>query len=110
MNNHFSEAYRILKNNGYYVFVIGNSQTANELLPVHDCLIRLAVDSGFILLKAFGLRIRRHYMKFPRKGRGGIIVMDWIIVLKKSNSSQMNFYPPRLPLPWFTLDEDQVAH
>ena len=47
-------------------------------------------------------------MKFPRAGRGGIILIDWVIVLRKS--SERTAAPSRLPLPWVTLDADAVAH
>lgn len=108
MARHFEEARRVLRSGARYVLVIGNSQSGKGILPVHDCLIRLAVDAGLAFDKAFGYRIRRHYMKFPRKGRGGIILMDWVIVLRKAGGPAA--YPERLPLPWFTLGDDDVAH
>lgn len=108
MTNHFASAARVLKLRGRYVLVIGNSQTKKGVLPMHDSLIRLAADAGLAFEKAFAYRIRRHYMKFPRKGRGGIITMDWVIVLRKAESRAA--YPPRLPLPDFTLRDDEVAN
>lgn len=53
------------------------------MLCLHDGLIALASDAGLHIEHAFGYRIRRHYMKFPRKGRGGIILVDWVITLRK---------------------------
>jgi hypothetical protein len=47
-------------------------------------------------------------MKFPRSGRGGIITMDWVIVLR--NTQEAASYPDRLPLPDFTLGDDEVAN
>jgi hypothetical protein len=47
-------------------------------------------------------------MKFPRAGRGGIITMDWVIALK--NTQKRASYPERLPLPDFTLRDDEVAN
>jgi hypothetical protein len=108
MANHFASAARVLKSRGHYVLVIGNSQTQKGVLPIHDSLIRLAADAGLAFEKAFAYRIRRHYMKFPRKGRGGIITMDWVVVLRKAESRAA--YPPRLPLPDFTLRDDEVAN
>ena len=78
MRLHFIEAARVMKAGGRYVLVIGNSQAQTGVIPVHDCLLRIARDAGLHLEKAFAYRIRRHYMKFPRKGRGGIILMDWV--------------------------------
>lgn len=108
MAQHFHSAARTLKRGGYYFLVIGNSQTRKGVLPIHDCLVRLAANSGFTFEKAFGYRIRRHYMKFPRAGRGGIITMDWVIALR--NMHKFSAYPPRLPLPDFTLRHDEVAN
>jgi hypothetical protein len=108
MARHFVSAARVLKPAGRYVLVIGNSQTRKGVLPLHDSLIRLAADAGLAFEKAFAYRIRRHYMKFPRKGRGGIITMDWVIVLHRSGAGAP--YPERLPLPDFTLQGDEVAN
>jgi len=108
MSQHFAEAARCLREDGRYVLAIGNSQTRTTILPVHDGLLRLAASSGLELEKAFAYRVRRHYMKFPRAGRGGIILIDWIIVLRKVGHSVGQ--PKRLPLPWVTLDHTEVAY
>jgi DNA modification methylase len=108
MARHFKSAAKVMKKNAHYVLVIGNSKTGKGVLPIHDSLIRLAADAGFAFHKAFAYRIRRHYMKFPRAGRGGIITMDWVIVLK--NAGEGVRYPDRLPLPDFTLRADEVAN
>lgn len=108
MAQHFHSAAKVLKRDGYYFLIIGNSQTQKGVLPIHDSLIRLAVDAGFAFEKAFAYRIRRHYMKFPRAGRGGIITMDWVIALR--NVQKRTRYPDRLPLPNFTLRDDEVAN
>ncbi len=107
MQKHFKEASRVLKEGGRYVLVVGNSQTEAGAIPVHDCLIRLAHENGLSLECAFGYRIRRHYMKFPRKGRGGIILIDWVIVLKKGLKTN---FPKPLPMPTILLGENDVAH
>lgn len=108
MGRHFHSAAKALRQEGYYFLIVGNSQSRKGVLPIHDSLIRLAVDAGFSFDKAFAYRIRRHYMKFPRAGRGGIITMDWVIALK--NSQKRACYPDRLPLPNFTLRDDEVAN
>lgn len=108
MAAHFASAARVMRDDARYVLVIGNSQTRKGALPIHDSLIRLAADAGLSFEKAFAYRIRRHYMKFPRKGRGGIILMDWVVVLRKSNGPAA--YPERLPLPDCRLQDDEVAH
>jgi hypothetical protein len=108
MLTHFEEASRVLRTGARYVLVVGNSQTTKGIIPIHDCLIRLATKRGLGLEKVFAYRIRRHYMKFPRKGRGGIILIDWVIVLRKVGGHVEQ--PSRLPLPWATLGHDKVAN
>jgi DNA modification methylase len=109
MEEHFKEASRVLKPNGRYVLVVGNSQSANGIMPVHDCLTKLAAQFNLKIEKAFAYRIRRHYMKFPRKGRGGIILMDWVIVLKQTKRKLKNEGQP-LPIPNISIGNHEVAH
>ena len=108
MASHFRVVSQAMRMGARYVLVIGNSQTEIGIVPVHDCLVRLAAAEGLELEKAFAYRIRRHYMKFPRRGRGGIILIDWIITLQKVNRSVI--IPDRLPLPWAILDQHSVSH
>ena len=107
MDQHFIEAARALKAGSRYVFVVGNSQTRSDVVPVHEALVQLAATAGFELERAFGYRIRRHYMKFPRRGRGGIILIDWVLVLRKQASANQARTPP---LRWVTLAPNAVAH
>jgi hypothetical protein len=107
MELHFAEMARCLKPGARYTFVIGNSQTLVNMVPLHDALVRLAAGAGLSLERAFGYRIRRHYMKFPRRGRGGIILIDWVLVFRK----QAVVAPPApLPRYWVTLAPEAVAH
>lgn len=105
---HFGEAARVLKQGGRYVLVIGNSRTKSGMLPLHDALVALAAEAGLHMEHAFGYRIRRHHMRFPRKGRGGIILMDWVITLTKRDSTDT--LPRRLPLIDDQLHPDAVAN
>jgi hypothetical protein len=107
MERHFSEIARVLKPGARYVFVVGNSQTMSDVVPLHDALVRLAAAAGLSLERAFGYRIRRHYMKFPRRGRGGIILVDWVLVLRRQASAGG---PQPLPRHWVTLAPEAVAH
>ena len=109
MARHFAELARTLRPGGRYVCVVGNSQTRLDMVPLHDALVRLAADAGLSLERAFGYRIRRHYMKFPRRGRGGIILIDWVLVFRKRASASAA-PPPALPRHWVTLAPEAVAH
>jgi len=107
MARHFVEVARTLAGGSRYVFVVGNSQTRHDVVPLHDALVQLAAAAGLDLERAFGYRIRRHYMKFPRRGRGGIILIDWVLVLRKRECPTK---ADALPLRWLTLAPDAVAH
>ena len=109
MRVHFTEAARVMKFGARYVLVVGNSQAESGVIPVHDCLLRLAKAAGLHLEKAFAYRIRRHYMKFPRKGKGGIILMDWVIILRKTSQAILP-HEERLPIPNVTIGDNEVAH
>lgn len=107
MDTHLAEASRCLKNGGRYVMVIGNSQTRSDVLPVHEVVVELAASRGLILERSFGYRVRRHYMKFPRAGRGGIILIDWVLILRK----QHDLTPRRPPRStWVSLAPNSVAN
>lgn len=107
MDAHLSEMSRVLAPEGRYVMVVGNSRTGNGTVPIHESIVDLAEAHGLYLEHSFGYRVRRHYMKFPRGGRGGIILIDWVLTFAKS--------PQRLAsnsfvLPSLTLDPHEVAH
>jgi DNA methylase len=107
MARHFGEMARCLRPGARYAFVVGNSQTLVGAVPLHDAFVRLAAAAGLSLERAFGYRIRRHYMKFPRRGRGGIILIDWVLVFRKTATPGT---PGPLPLHWVTLAPEAVAH
>ena len=107
MERHFTEMARCLKPGARYAFVVGNSQTLVDAVPLHDALVRLAGAAGLSLERAFGYRIRRHYMKFPRRGRGGIILIDWVLVFRREMTAQA---PAPLPRHWVTLAPEAVAN
>ncbi|MFV8228675.1 hypothetical protein [Mycolicibacterium fortuitum] len=107
MDTHLAEAARCLKDGGRYVLVIGNSQTRSGMLPVHEVIVKLAASHGLVLERSFGYRVRRHYMKFPRSGRGGIILIDWVLTLRK----QPDMKAGRLPRStWVSLPPSSVAN
>ncbi|UJA20951.1 class I SAM-dependent methyltransferase [Thermoleophilia bacterium SCSIO 60948] len=108
LDTHLAEAARCLKRHGIYVMVVGNSGSRNGEVPLHDCLTRMAASRGLSLEHAFGYRVRRHYMKFPRKGRGGIILVDWVLVFRRVMDATPS--PDRLPLLGWTLPPDAVAN
>jgi hypothetical protein len=106
MAGHFAEAAQVLRPGGRYVLVVGNSASRSDVLPVHQALVALAAGAGLHLETGFGYRVRRHSMRFPRAGRGGIILLDWVLVLRRSDGGG-----PAVPeVPWVTLAPGAVAH
>lgn len=83
MEKNFEEVTKILKDNGHYVMVIGNNSVSGYSVPSHKFLIECAEKVGLNYSNHFGYNIRNRYMRFPRKGRGGIIKEDWVIDLVK---------------------------
>ena len=108
MDEHFAEMKRVLRDGSRYVFVIGNSSTKIGPLPIHKALVKLAELHGFGLEHAFGYRLRRHYMKFPRAGRGGIILVDWVLTLRKGLVNGMDVH--ELVDSHVDADPSAVAH
>jgi hypothetical protein len=107
MDRHLAEAARCLRSGGRYVLVIGNSQTLNEQMPVHEVIVKLAASHGLLLERSFGYRVRRHYMKFPRAGRGGIILIDWVLTLRKQRDLKASSLPRSA---WVSLAPSSVAN
>lgn len=79
MEKHFVEINKVLKSNGHYVMVVGNSSVSNVLFNTADYLIEIAENNGFRLVNKWGYKIKNHYMGFDRKGKGGKIEIDWVM-------------------------------
>lgn len=84
MAKNLKEVQKILKSDGHYVVVIGSNNIAGISVPSYELISEIAVDSGYRISNLFSYKIRNHYMRFPRKGRGGLIDEDWIVDLVKS--------------------------
>lgn len=83
MKNNMKCVYDVLKTNGKYVIVIGNNSVMNIEIPLSEYIIEIAKEIGFELDNIFSYIIKDRHLIIPRKGRGGIINKDWIIVLNK---------------------------
>lgn len=79
MQQHFREAGKVMKDGAHYVLVVGDSLINNEVVPVHELIQKCAATAGFTAVDVFGYEIRNRHMRFPRRGRGGMIRYDWII-------------------------------
>ncbi|MEZ4884742.1 MAG: DNA methyltransferase [Chitinophagales bacterium] len=79
MRQHFQQMNSVLKNESHYVMVVGNSNVSSVFIDTANILIEIAEKEGFQLVNLWGYKIKNRYMRFDRKGRGGIIKMDWVM-------------------------------
>jgi len=84
----------ILKDDAHYIIVVGDCSVAGEQVPVHRILIDIARSVGYSLEDLFFYKIKNRYMRFPRKGRGGLIKYDWVADFKKLNQITSDTHAP----------------
>jgi len=83
MSKNMLEIKRLLKNNGHYVIVVGNSTIRGIDVPTNELLLEIAKINGFDLENMFSYVIKNRYLRIPRSGKGGLIKKDWVIDLVK---------------------------
>jgi DNA modification methylase len=83
MNKNFIAVHSCLKKGGTFCIVIGNSVIRNEEIETNKFFIALLKKLQFKLIHNFSYKIKNPYLRIPRSGKGGIISMDHIIVVKK---------------------------
>lgn len=76
---------RSLKENGYYVIVIGNSTIRKITVPSWEIIREIALENGYSYETNFSYVIRNPYIRFPRNNKGGKINSDSVLVIKKEN-------------------------
>lgn len=79
MDKHFAEMSKCLGKNTHYVMVVGNSSVSGIYFDTADFLIDIAERNGFRATNKWGYKIKNRFMRFDRKGRGGIIEIDWVL-------------------------------
>ena len=80
MRKNLIEVYKVLRDGGRYIIVVGNNRIRGQLFENWKYLMPIAEDIGFEIETYFGSEIIKHFVKMPRKER---IHTDWILVLKK---------------------------
>ena len=80
MFENLREVWRVLKNNGRYIIVIGNNSMRGIEFETWKYLSKKAVEIGFEVECKFCSEIINHHINIPRKER---INRDHILVLKK---------------------------
>ena len=79
MEKHFIEVAKCLSSGTPYIMVVGDSMVSNVSFDTSDFLIDIAKRNGFKIKHKWGYVIKNRYMRFDRKGRGGIIKIDWVL-------------------------------
>jgi DNA modification methylase len=83
LKQNFKEVKRILVKEGKYVVVIGNNRMVGLEVPNNIFIKNLGESVGFEVIEEFSYVIKNRMLRIPRKGRGGDIGIDYIIVFKK---------------------------
>lgn len=68
---------------GKYVIVIGNSTIRKVNVESWRVIEEIANKIGFKTVQYFNYIIQNHYIRIPRKGMGGKISKDYVLVLEK---------------------------
>ena len=84
MEEHFKELANSLNPGVHYVMVVGASSVSNVLFETDEFLSDIAERNDFTLMDKWGYQIKNRYMRFDRKGKGGIIDVDWILDFVKT--------------------------
>lgn len=83
MERHFAEMSKCLTTGTHYVMVVGDSNVSDVYIDTADFLIEIAERNGFRITNKWGYKIKNRFMRFDRKGRGGIIDIDWVLDFEK---------------------------
>ena len=76
--------HKMLKGNGHYCIVIGNSSIRNIEIESWKVLRDIAIHIGYTIDTNFNYIIQNPYIRIPRSGKGGKINTDHILVLTKN--------------------------
>ncbi len=79
MEKHFLEMSKCLTTRTHYVLVVGDSNVSDVFFDTASFLIEIAERNGFRITNKWGYKIKNRFMRFDRKGRGGIIEIDWVL-------------------------------
>ena len=79
MEKHFYQIKRCLQKETHYVVVVGDSSVSGVYFETADFIMQIAQRNGFTNINQWGYKIKNRYMRFDRKGRGGIIKIDRVL-------------------------------
>lgn len=83
MQDNLNSVYGQMNAGGKYVIVIGNSTIRKVNVESWKVIKEIANDIGFKTIQYFNYIIQNPYIRIPRKGMGGKISKDYVLVLEK---------------------------
>lgn len=83
MEKNLCSVYRQMNMGGKYVIVIGNSTIRKVNVESWKVIEEIANRIGFKTIQYFNYIIQNPYIRIPRKGMGGKISKDYVLVLEK---------------------------
>lgn len=83
MQDNLNSVYGQMNAGGKYVIVIGNSTIRKVNVESWKVIEEIANDIGFKTIQYFNYIIQNPYIRIPRKGMGGKISKDYVLVLEK---------------------------
>ena len=83
MENNLQNVYIQMNYGGKYVIVIGNSTIRKVNIESWKVIEEIASKIGFKTIQHFNYIIQNPYIRIPRKGIGGKINKDYVLVLEK---------------------------
>ena len=84
MYDHLSAAYKVLREGGHYVLIVGENQICKVHIPTANFLSMLAKRVGFNIVHEFAVVLRNRTLNVPRNvGWAGTIDHDRVISLRK---------------------------
>ena len=87
MNDAISEAYRVLKYDGYFVLVIANNRVCGREFLTQEYLIRLMESYGLSVKLCLIDDIHSRGLMTKRNKAANVISSEWIVVLKKERTN-----------------------
>lgn len=87
MEENLRAVYSQMNLGGKYIIVIGNSTIRKVIVESWRVIEELANGIGFRTIQYFSYMIQNPYIRIPRKGMGGKISKDYVLVLEKKTET-----------------------
>ena len=85
METNLYQVYSQMNKGGKYIIVIGNSSIRKVNVESWKVIEQIAHKIGFKTIEYFNYIIQNPYIRIPRKGMGGKISKDYVLVLEKGD-------------------------